>query len=169
MAEATFPEMTPKAAEAFALYVGMGPKRSLEGLCKCLQSATEPPPTRRLETLKDWSVRYGWQARLSSAVTALAESRLEQAAEIDARSFLRTSELIEERLDYTSPLQLDAIIKARETVRKPSAKSSSVTITIEIRQRAEQIAKKYGVPVEDVIAEAEAVAAGAWDSWSPNS
>lgn len=42
-----------------------------------------------------------------------------------------------------------------------------VDVTIQIRKKAEALAEQLGVPVDDVIAEAEAVAAGAWDTWSP--
>lgn len=43
----------------------------------------------------------------------------------------------------------------------------TIDINVQIRKKAEQLAERLGVPVDDVIAEAEAVAAGAWDSWSP--
>lgn len=44
---------------------------------------------------------------------------------------------------------------------------SKIDITIEIRKRAEKLADKLGVPVDEVIREAELVAAGSWDSWLP--
>jgi hypothetical protein len=47
------------------------------------------------------------------------------------------------------------------------AERKQVDVTIQIRKKAEQLAEQLGVPVADVIKEAEAVAAGAWDTWSP--
>ena len=38
----------------------MGAGRSMERLLARPQSATNAPPTKRLETLKEWSVRFGW-------------------------------------------------------------------------------------------------------------
>jgi len=63
---------TPKAHAAFLDYVRMGPGRSLRKLHEryCQQSgnepATESPPTQRLRTLADWSVRFDWQKRLAA-------------------------------------------------------------------------------------------------------
>jgi len=63
---------TPKAHAAFLDYVRMGPGRSLRKLHEryCQQSdnepATESPPTQRLRTLADWSVRFAWQKRLAA-------------------------------------------------------------------------------------------------------
>jgi hypothetical protein len=36
-----------------------------------------------------------------------------------------------------------------------------------IRQQAEVMAAELGVPVDEILEEASAVAAGSWDSWSP--
>lgn len=44
----------------------------------------------------------------------------------------------------------------------------TVDVTVQVRRKAEQMAAQLGVPVDDLIAEAEAVAAGAWDAWSPS-
>lgn len=57
------------------------------------------------------------------------------------------------------------MLKARRPERFADRKQ--VDITIQLRKKAELLAESLGVPVDDVIAEAEAVAAGAWESWSP--
>jgi hypothetical protein len=149
-----FPEMTARAAVAFADYVALGPRRSLDKLCDRYRIATEPVPTRRLMTLKDWSVRFRWQHRLAVAASALVDARLDQATELDATSFLRTSELISDRLDWTQPENLDAILKMRESVRRPAQKATTtVNVTLDVRQAAEKVAAELGVPVDVVIAE----------------
>lgn len=43
----------------------------------------------------------------------------------------------------------------------------NINVTLRIREKAQRIADELGIPVETVIAEAEAVAAGTWDAWSP--
>jgi hypothetical protein len=43
----------------------------------------------------------------------------------------------------------------------------TVDVNVQIRKRAEQMAEQLGVPVDDLMAQAEAVASGAWDTWSP--
>lgn len=57
------------------------------------------------------------------------------------------------------------LLKARRP--EKYAERRHIDLTVQLRKKAEQLAESLGVPVEDVIAEAEAVAAGAWDSWSP--
>lgn len=139
-----FPEMTPNAALAFADYAAMGPKRSLEALWARYRSVPNPCPTKRLPTLKDWSVRYRWQDRIASSVTALTEARLEMASEIDASSFLRTSELIAETLEYTTRFNLDAVLAIRQSVRKPSPKGTTVNVNVLVAELVE----KYGLEGE---------------------
>jgi hypothetical protein len=57
------------------------------------------------------------------------------------------------------------LLKARRPDKYADRKQVDVNLTI--RRKAEKLAEELGVPVEDVIAEAEAVAAEAWSSWSP--
>ena len=70
---------TPRARQAWADYVAMGPGRSLEALLKRYQSESNPV-TNRLATLKKWSVVYQWQARLA----AIAEQEAREAEEREA-------------------------------------------------------------------------------------
>jgi hypothetical protein len=63
---------TPKAHIAFVDYVLMGPGRSIRKLhakyCERIVSGSnaEKPPTKRLPTLFEWSVKHDWQARLAA-------------------------------------------------------------------------------------------------------
>lgn len=54
------------AVIAFNDYARMGLGRSLAKLCERYQSATETPPTKRLNTLKRWSTDFGWQERVEA-------------------------------------------------------------------------------------------------------
>ena len=56
---------TQRANLALRDYALLGPGRSLARLVECYQTAPKPPPTRRLETVKDWSARFAWQARVA--------------------------------------------------------------------------------------------------------
>ena len=68
-----------KAYAAFLDYCRLGPGRSLARLLKRYQGVPEPypglPPTTRLPTLKAWSSKHRWQARVEAWDTA------QQAAE----------------------------------------------------------------------------------------
>lgn len=55
---------TPRAKQAWNDYLAMGEGRSLENLLKRYQNQAAAP-TNRLPTLKDWSRKHNWQARLS--------------------------------------------------------------------------------------------------------
>lgn len=157
---------TPNAALAFADYVAMGPGRSLRALHEryCQQDA-DKVPTRRFETLADWSVKYHWQERIEHAASDRAQRLLEEAAELDADTFLQTSRLLNERIKYSTRDHLDAVIKMRESVRKPAPKggtSVNVKVSVEVRQLAEQMAEQLGIDPEELIREAELIASGAW-------
>jgi hypothetical protein len=54
---------TVKSYAALCDYCAMGSARSLEQLHERYRSGTDPVPTRRLTSLKDWSRSQDWQAR----------------------------------------------------------------------------------------------------------
>ena len=116
--------MTDKAAAAFADYIGMGPGRSLASLCNRYQKSTKAPPTKRLETLKEWSTKYQWQARISSAVTEAVTRKLELAAELDADTFFKTSQRLNETVSSPGFIGPGDITRIRESVRKPEPKTT---------------------------------------------
>lgn len=126
--------MTPKAAEAFADYVAMPPgERSLRGLCdRYRQRGASKSPTTRYETLFIWSTNYGWQDRIANAVTDLTRQRLEQAAELDADTYRTTSQLLNERVGYTTHHHLDAIIDIRAAV-KPALPKTEIAGTVNVK------------------------------------
>lgn len=140
---------TPNAALAFADYVAMGPGRSLRALHEryCQQDA-DKVPTRRFETLADWSVKYHWQERIEHAASDRAQRLLEEAAELDADTFLQTSRLLNERVKWTDAGHLDAVVKMRESVRKPAPKggtSVNVNVTVQLQQMVDRIAEEEGL------------------------
>lgn len=116
--------MTLKAAEAFAAYVAMPPKRSYRKLADALvQQGFYKNATSALRTIAKWATDYAWQDRLANAVTDLTRQRLEQAAEIDADTYLVTSEKLRARLDYTDPLQVAVVLDIRAAVKPPATKA----------------------------------------------
>lgn len=156
-------------SELFAAWVEAGtpPYRELAEVL--VERGRYKSVTGAFSSIGYFASRDKWQDRKAQALEEAAIACLQEAARIDATSFLKTSKEIATRLRYTTSEHLDPLLKMRESVRKPVTKTTNVNITLEIRQRAEQIAAKYGVPVAVVIEEAEAIAAGAWDAWSPPS
>lgn len=72
---------SPRAAQAWADYLALGPGRSLEQLLKEYQSRTGSVPTRQLSRLKRWSTDGQWQARLQAlADQAAAEAAAQELA-----------------------------------------------------------------------------------------
>lgn len=145
----------------------MGPGRSLRALHEryCQQDA-DKVPTRRFETLADWSVKYHWQERIEHAASDRAQRLLEEAAELDADTFLQTSRLLNERVKWTDAGHIDVVIKMRESVRKPAPKggtSVNVKVSVELRQMAEQLAAQLDCDAEELIADAERIAQMEWD------
>lgn len=67
---AALPNESDNAFRAFADYVAMGAGRSLTALLELYarrsqsDSEARPIPTRRIATLKGWSARFQWQARI---------------------------------------------------------------------------------------------------------
>lgn len=140
-----FPEMTPKAAMAFDRYIGMGPKRSIRSLAAQLVRENLYKNSASAErVLNTWSSDYQWQSRIAIAATALADARLEQAAELDAASFLKTSEIIAERLAYTTHDNIDTVIDMRQAVRKPTPKGG-VAINVNLNLIVKELAEKHGL------------------------
>ncbi len=121
--------MTPKAATAFRDLIERKMRHgdaTLTGLIASYRARTEPVPTRQLSTLKKWSAEYGWRERIARAETEAAEQALADAAIIDAETFLKSSKLLAERMNLSTPLHVDAVVKIRESVRKPPAQQAAV-------------------------------------------
>lgn len=156
---------TAKAAAAFAAYVEMGVGRSLRNLARqMVEQGYYETATTALKVLGGWSSKHAWQARLSAAITAKTDEALAKAAEIDAASFLRTSELVAERLSYTSPVDTNTVLAIRSAVRKPEPKQAganlNLNLTVTLRQIVERVAAEQGLSEDEVMAEAESILAG---------
>lgn len=91
---------TSKAIQALNDYLRMGSGRSMQKLCDRYQTNAETSPTKRLATLKEWSVAYGWQERAES-----------YDAQTEAVKNQRRSELLEAglALDYERISELTEI------------------------------------------------------------
>jgi hypothetical protein len=51
--------------------------------------------------------------------------------------------------------------------RRREVYGDKVAVTVQLRKKAEDMAEQLGVSADDLIREAELVAAGSWDAWSP--
>lgn len=144
------PDETPRAAEAFSDYVGLGSARSLEALVSVYRTYTKPAPTKHLRTLKDWSAKFRWQARIVEAATAETDRKLHRAAEMDAETFFKSSEKLHNAIEQASDPR--DIISIRESVRKPVAKGAThvnVSLDIQIAQVLDQIAEVDGLTPDE--------------------
>ena len=166
MADGTATTESAKAKEAFAQYAALGPGRSLRKLANLMvQQGLYKSSTVAFRSLGEWSSQHNWQERIGNAATERSEAMLKEAAELDADTFLVTSRLLNERVKMTMAVDTDHVVKVRESVRKAVPKggaSVSVNVSVEVRQLAEQLAKSMGISAEELIQDAELIAAGAW-------
>lgn len=108
------PPETLKANAALNDYALLGSGRSLSKLVEVYRSRPEGGPTTKLSTLKDWSGKYDWQARIA---------RYDAAVQAEARAALEAQWLqrrAAERLD-TFALGQELIGRAREMLKFPLA------------------------------------------------
>jgi hypothetical protein len=91
---------------------------------------------------------------------------LRESAELDAETFFASSvKLRQDILGETVPTA--TVISIRESVRKPMPKGGAqvnVKVSVEIRHLAEKLAHDLGMNPDDLIADAEKIAAGAWSN-----
>lgn len=163
-----------RARQAFLDYSSLGGGRSLELLVDRYrtQIAPEAPPTRRLETLKRWSARFGWQARLIAeqeranerAAAALADRRrraMETGLALDFERVLALKEMadmLELRiLEAATPADAEIptdLIREWRGVLDDIAKETNGRQRIQrvdLRPELRQLAQEYGEPEDDVI------------------
>jgi hypothetical protein len=124
-------EMTARAAEAFALYEGMGPGRSLEKL-------VESEPALNVTQVKRWSRNYGWQDRLKR----IAQANVERANEIRLAVWLRTIGIYDAKTqdDEITKLSLGEVHSIHDRVRPMEVgtiAATGSTIVVVIEQRAD--------------------------------
>ena len=156
------------AEEAFLDYVSLNrDERSLRLLAETyVDRGYYKTVGSALSVLGRWSARHRWQDRIRQAATEAAERKIQEAADLDADTFLRTSRELNRRSEHADALQMDQMIRMRESVRKPAPKGGaavSVKVSVEVRQLAEQMAEALGISAEELIADAEDIAAGAWE------
>lgn len=144
---------SPKAAEAFAAYVAMGPSRSLRKLADALVAQNRyKTTTTALNSLRTWSAEFNWQERIATAASARADRMLEEAAELDADTFLRTSQDLNRRATFIDGFKVDEMIRVRESVRKPAPKGSTnvnVNVTVQVQQIVDRIAEEDGLTEDE--------------------
>ena len=117
--------MTDKAAEAFAEYVKLGPKRSQVLLAENLhRQGRYKSVVSALGSISKWSVKYQWPARISEAVTEAVTRKLERAAELDADTFERSSERLNELINLPGHMHPGDVTRIRESVRKAEPKAT---------------------------------------------
>lgn len=103
------------------------------------------PPTRHLDTLKEWSTKYGWQDRIPQAVTERGMQLLAQASELDIEIFFATSREYHLRLNAQDieTMPLPALHHVRSPVRRKDP-TGGQTINVVIVQEAERLAAELG-------------------------
>jgi hypothetical protein len=72
---------TVKANQALRDYAAMGAGRSIAKLIERYRTVPNASPTRREPTLKTWSVKFHWQARLADYIRVQDLEREQQRAE----------------------------------------------------------------------------------------
>ena len=120
-------QMTDKAAEAFADYASMPPAtRSLRALAeRYARQNRYKTSTSAFSQLSAWSTKFQWQGRIAEAVTDAVTRKLEQAAELDADTFLVTSQRLNDLVNSPGYIDPANVTRVRESVRKPEAKNVS--------------------------------------------
>jgi hypothetical protein len=125
-----------KAAEAFALYVDMGPQRSLRKLCDSLGR-----DQTYLSQLSDWSVKYKWQDRLKQ----LALISIEQSMQMNTDTYVKIVHEYNRRVSDEGRRQFMALnslhgiydrVKPEQTSTKEQSLGSNVFIKFEFNQIA---------------------------------
>lgn len=102
---------TRRANSSLTDYAMMGAGRSLRKLQERYQTVPESspsqPPTRRLPTLKGWSVRYSWQARV--------EAWDDQQDDVQMQEYVHDLRLMQERhVRLAVALQKAAILRLQQ-------------------------------------------------------
>jgi hypothetical protein len=80
-------------------YLRLGPGRSLSALLAYYaETGQNQPPTRSKATLKEWSQRFGWQARAAAYDAEAERQRKERDAELERRREARRQEIMDSGL-----------------------------------------------------------------------
>jgi len=127
---------TRQANLALRDYAAMGPGRSLAALVNRHQTDPKAAPTKRLRTLKDWSRRFAWQARVEAVDVAYSKRLAE--AELTERLAARR-----ERIRHYEALRRVATEHLRSVRGRPEkARLGEVARAIDLANRG--LAAEYG-------------------------
>lgn len=112
--------------EAFADYVRLPrPERSYTNLAQLYveRKYYDTVATAR-SVIARWAGEHRWQERIEAAATEQSERELREAAELDANTYLRTSQELNRRAEFVDGLHMDELVRMRESVRKPAVKGT---------------------------------------------
>src|SRR5699024_7914931 len=95
-----------------------------------------------------WSTENHWQQRLARAESEASARMLQDAAELDADTFLQSSRRLNS--DIRNESETETVIRIRESVRKPASRSSTsvdvnVNVSVELQQAVDRIAEEDGL------------------------
>jgi hypothetical protein len=107
------------ADELFAAWVAEGTPTYREFAATLARQNRYKTAATALGQISRIASREKWQERKASALSTAAQAKLEEAAAIDADTFHRTSRELNRRARFTTGENLDAIVKMRESVRRP--------------------------------------------------
>lgn len=119
-------------------YYKLGEGRSLAKLQECYREAPNLPPTKRLKSLKTWSVRYMWQARIAAQKllddaedARIWAERRRNVREADYQQAERLRDLANRMLDE-SP---DFIKRKEKFIKGEDGEPDQLIVTLEINSR----------------------------------
>lgn len=107
------PQETSKANQALVDYAALGSGRSFAKLIERYQKVPKTCPTTRLNTLKGWSVKYEWQARVARQEELMQQ---EQVAQWDER--------VKELREREWKLSMSLMDKAEQMLKFPLAEKT---------------------------------------------
>jgi hypothetical protein len=159
---------TAKHHRALNDYAQLGAGRSLTKLLDHWkhQDRPEPAPTRQLRTLKTWSAKYHWQARLAAWTAHRTAEERAIWAERERAARLRNWETAE----AAQTLVLEALIEqaprlirsSRREVRQPDGSVREI-VTIGLDATALARLGDYGLKVQEAALQTQRQAAGTED------
>lgn len=118
--------MTDKAAEVFAEYVNLGPRRSQVLLAEKLhRDGRYTSVVSALGSISKWSAKYRWPDRIAQYVTAGVTRKLQEAAELDADTFVETARRFNDLIHSPGYFDANTLARIRESVRKPEPKTTA--------------------------------------------
>ncbi len=88
---------------------------------------------------------------------------LSEAAELDAETFLATSRSTTGASRANADkMGLGSIHAIRDQVKRPASQSPNLTVIVTIMNEAQRLAAELGISADELLADAEKIAAAAW-------